>query len=348
MKYQIVINSTKYHDSYSHNDINDIFIKYFDTGNISHHLFEKCLCYAIILITSEPLKRELNFIGEHLIITNDNIDTILQSYELSIQTIQSIKSKNNYIFPYLVGGLGNRLFQLVAIFNVANKNDKKFIISTSHKINKHNPHSDKDYNNTIFKQIQKSEIIPKIHYDKIKKKYFSFRELPLFDDNTCYEGFFQNELYVKSIKEHFFNIINIEKPKYTLSNSIFIHVRLTDYKSSKFDVGLLDNDYYNKALQLFDEKNISIDTIYIISDDIPLATRILNINHKNIIFYDKDELETLQMMISCEYGGICSNSSFSWWGGYLNDHPQKIIIFPKRWMKNLNDCDIQFSGSIII
>jgi hypothetical protein len=44
-----------------------------------------------------------------------------------------------------------------------------------------------------------------------------------------------------------------------------------------------------------------------------------------------DESVTLFLMSLCRLGGICSNSTFSWWGGYLNDSPEKRVYFPSEW-----------------
>jgi len=55
----------------------------------------------------------------------------------------------------------------------------------------------------------------------------------------------------------------------------------------------------------------------------------------NGIYLEKDELETLYIMANCGYGGICSNSSFSWWGGFLNKYSSSY--FPNKLLnKNIN------------
>jgi hypothetical protein len=59
-------------------------------------------------------------------------------------------------------------------------------------------------------------------------------------------------------------------------------------------------------------------------------------------------LNTLYLMSLCKKGGICSNSSFSWWGGYLNTNPNKIVVFPNKWINTNYIVDIQYDGSTII
>ena len=52
---------------------------------------------------------------------------------------------------------------------------------------------------------------------------------------------------------------------------------------------------------------------------------------------DFDEIETFHLMTLCK-GGITSNSSYSWWGSYLNNNDDKKFIMPKQWLfkKNIN------------
>jgi hypothetical protein len=53
------------------------------------------------------------------------------------------------------------------------------------------------------------------------------------------------------------------------------------------------------------------------------------------------------MMSLCEKGGICPNSSYSWWGGWLNKNEEKIVIFPNKWFNNDWVCDIGFKKAYI-
>jgi hypothetical protein len=90
--------------------------------------------------------------------------------------------------------------------------------------------------------------------------------------------------------------------------------------------------------------------VIICSDDIPWCkeTIPLELGLKDCVFFEGDDYETLRMMVNCDLGGICANSTFSWWGSYLIDR-EKIVVFPKKWINNGHDnADIYYEGSIIL
>ena len=63
-------------------------------------------------------------------------------------------------------------------------------------------------------------------------------------------------------------------------------------------------------------------------------------------------MESLIFMSQCSAGGITSNSTFSWWGGYLNPHEEKLIILPKQWVNLPNSTspppNMIFEGAITL
>jgi len=71
------------------------------------------------------------------------------------------------------------------------------------------------------------------------------------------------------------------------------------------------------------------------------------INH--ILIKDPDEVINLYLMSRCKLGGICSNSTFGWWGAWLNQNPDKKVFFPSQWMADKNfKTDIYPEKSIVI
>ena len=134
MNYQIIINLTNEKDNYSIDLINDIYLKYVKNNKLSNDelgIINKILCYVLLIIKKEELLIEKKHIGKIIYLNNgENPNDIIKQFNLSIQTIEDIYSDNNYVFPNLGSGFGNRLFQFMAIFSLANKNNKKIAIST--------------------------------------------------------------------------------------------------------------------------------------------------------------------------------------------------------------------------
>ena len=60
-------------------------------------------------------------------------------------------------------------------------------------------------------------------------------------------------------------------------------------------------------------------------------------------FVDEDEVDSLDIMRQCKYGGICMNSTFSWWGAYLNNSKDKIITIPSKWFSPSSGI-LEYSG----
>lgn len=106
-------------------------------------------------------------------------------------------------------------------------------------------------------------------------------------------------------------------------------------------------DYYKNAIKkIKQESNPEIYCIF--SDDIQWCKENLgSFLEENITIYvnwnkGKNSYRDMQLMSLCNYN-IIANSSFSWWGAWLNNHNDKIVISPKTWMNKsiINDpiCD---------
>jgi hypothetical protein len=94
-------------------------------------------------------------------------------------------------------------------------------------------------------------------------------------------------------------------------------------------------EYYEKAISYFGDLNEN-PTFYVFSDDIEWARLNLNIPY-NAVFVDinddNSDYEDLRLMTLCKHN-ILANSTFSWWGAYLNKNPNKSVIAPKMWFKD--------------
>jgi hypothetical protein len=162
--------------------------------------------------------------------------------------------------------------------------------------------------------------------------------------NIYLYGNWQSEKYFKNIKDIIIKDFSLkremtEKTKYFLSKikkseSVSIHIRRGDYvkniKTKEYH-GICSLDYYKKAIKLTEEK-IKNPVFFVFSDDIEWVKN--NLKTKNPLTFvsgnNMPDYEEMVLMSKCDHN-IIANSSFSWWGAWLNSNPNKIVIAPKKW-----------------
>lgn len=181
-------------------------------------------------------------------------------------------------------------------------------------------------------------------------------------ENIYLDGYWQSEKYFKDydkiIRNEFtlknsLNGLNKEiADKISDTNSISIHIRRGDYqvnKDTKKIHGVCSLNYYYKAIE-FMSKKIEMPFFFIFSDDIEWVKSNLHINYAHLFVEHNSEFngerytanknhEDLRLMSLCR-NNIIANSSFSWWGAWLNNNPQKIIVAPTNWYNN-NELNLQ-------
>jgi len=167
-------------------------------------------------------------------------------------------------------------------------------------------------------------------------------------DQIYLKGYWQNEKYFQHIEPVIrseFTLTSKPDPinqqylaDILFSNSVSVHIRRGDYISDpivnkKFVVCNLD--YYYKAIDLISER-VTNPQFYIFSDDTEWVSENFHIKHPTVLIsHNKNqEHEDLRLMSFCKHH-IIANSSFSWWGAWLCDHKEKIVLAPAKWYKNL-------------
>ena len=117
---------------------------------------------------------------------------------------------------------------------------------------------------------------------------------------------------------------------------VSLHVRYGDYKAHSGGRSLLPMTYYQGAIKAIAERVVN-PTYFVFSDDIGFARENLP-KLEHVVFVDHNSEDTahqdLRLMAACSHH-IIANSTFSWWGAWLNPNPQKIVAFPSLWF-NLN------------
>lgn len=245
------------------------------------------------------------------------------------------------VTTYLQGGLGNQIFQIAVAYAHADKNFDTAVFDLN---NSHTPHQGENiskYKNNIFREFNHMDNVYNTCNKAFSQPGHSYCEIPYFD-NQQLQGFYQSEKFFLNVKTDLINKLisglNSEKEKYDnvkkfLSDLEFhyekpcvsVHIRRGDYMKFPHVHTLCGLDYYKNALSIMKEKIGDFTPIFI-SDDKQWCKD----NFEGIVSPFDDELEDLMLMSNCSHN-IIANSSFSWWGAYLNQNPNKIVIGPKRW-----------------
>ncbi|MBL0727922.1 alpha-1,2-fucosyltransferase [Piscinibacter sp. HJYY11] len=120
------------------------------------------------------------------------------------------------------------------------------------------------------------------------------------------------------------------------SNSVSMHLRRGDYVSDKRNAGLFavcDPDYYRAAMALLLTKHPEA-SFFVFSDDATYAHELFGSMgaHVQIVSHNtgEDSHNDMRLMSLCRHH-VIANSTFSWWGAWLDARPDKLVIAPRRW-----------------
>ncbi len=280
------------------------------------------------------------------------------------------KRKGEYmIIVELIGGLGNQLFEyayarkISHIKKVPLKFDMSFFDNWPEDVYRLRYFNIKENFATtdetqLLKGRPKTSFTAKVYkkisgktlYDKkshIKEPPFTCNDnISKMSDDVYLEGWWGNERYFKDIESIIRREFTLRKEldndneelleKIILNNSVSVHIRRGDYLFNPYFADLT-LDYYFKAINFMSSK-VRNPYLFIFSDDVSWAKKNLNKLEMSKIFVDingnKTDYKDLVLMSKCKHN-IIANSTFSWWGAWLNNNPKKIIIAPSRWFNNI-------------
>ena len=258
------------------------------------------------------------------------------------------------IYLCVKGGLGNQLFQIFTTIAYALRENHEFTFCYYKNIGNRETYWDSFlYELNKYTDNMSIGVVVKT----ITEKDFSYNELPKpFFNKIMLNGYFQSykyfQEYSKEILEmiNFQNIINEKKNIFDalINNNnptISIHFRIGDYIILPKHYHILKYEYYFKALThiIYQLNNVQLNVLYFCEEgDVEKVNIIINKlkeNKSNISFiqcpfYFKDWEQMLFM--SCCNHNIIANSTFSWWGAYLNQNNNKIVCYPSLWFEEKN------------
>ncbi|MFZ2038574.1 MAG: alpha-1,2-fucosyltransferase [Minisyncoccia bacterium] len=241
------------------------------------------------------------------------------------------------------GGLGNQLFQYAYGKNLELAG-KKVVFDTSFFHNKSSSDTARDFKLNNYNIETKSPFCDCRESALIRNFRRVLRHLKIIGN-----GYYQSEKYFKNIEAEIrkeFTLKNsLTKEALTwqekikgVENSVSIHIRRGDYvqdQKTKAFHGSCDIEYYKKGLEVVTNKIGKNIEIFVFSDDIDWAKTNLSFAYQtnfvsNPAIFDYEEI----YLISLCKNNIIANSTFSWWGAWLNQNPNKIVVAPKQWLAN--------------
>ncbi len=161
------------------------------------------------------------------------------------------------------------------------------------------------------------------------------------------KGYFQTYLYADAIRHDLLECLEFPEAEdqqlRLLADeikrcvSVSVHIRRGDYlaESERRMDGICDMQYYAQAIRMIRER-VKNPRFYFFSDDILWCKENLKMNMNDAVYIDSEMFQNYEdwydmyLMSRCKHN-IIANSSFSWWGAWLNDNEGRIVIAPKKW-----------------
>jgi len=233
----------------------------------------------------------------------------------------------------LAGGLGNFMFQIAAAYAYAKKYDREVGFSAQQARGPHR--AAWDYQKNIFKDIDLA-FNGQGNYLQFQENGFHYNDIPNHPDrNVFLSGYFQSEKYFKDyedeIRELFmsYDIETNDEIKELLDNhnTCSIHVRRGDFLNHPNHHPVQGMNYFMKAI-----KKMPKDSMFLIfSDDINWCKENFpDLPEKFRFVEGNNDFEDLYIMSKCR-NNIIFNSTFSWWGAWLNGNKDKTVVAPQKW-----------------
>lgn len=264
------------------------------------------------------------------------------------------------IITRIWGGLGNQMFEYAFGRNLATAKNTELKLDVSYYAQKNKRAYGLKYFN-IREGIAAPEEIANLQgggriiglVERLKPYYKRriIKQKHLYFDSSIFraginaylDGYWQSEKYFAGIadiirrefvlKSEHVNSINKDiLRRIENTNSVSLHVRRGDYLKLKNTFCVCPMDYYRQAVEKISQV-VNDPVFFVFSDDMAWAKENLKINFPVEYVsdnYDLEDYEELILMSRCKHN-VIANSSFSWWGAWLNNNPDKIVIAPAKW-----------------
>lgn len=267
------------------------------------------------------------------------------------------------VYTKIYGGLGNQMFQYAAGRALAHRRSVPLCLDTSF-FNNMGDCTPRDFLLPLFHiqaniateeelyAFEKREMstyfnkfIPYYKRRIVQEPFYHFDPHILsLPDGVLLNGYWQSEKYFSDFSQQIREEFVLRAPfsedaeqmhqHIVSSNAVSVHFRRGDYVTSESAQkvhGICDLDYYRRAIELIRQR-IGDFRLFIFSDDIEWVEKCAGLEG-DIVYVSRTGIsapEEMVLMSMCQHH-IVANSSFSWWGAWLNKKRDKIVIAPQQW-----------------
>ncbi|WGS63879.1 alpha-1,2-fucosyltransferase [Marinitoga aeolica] len=237
-----------------------------------------------------------------------------------------------------------RILKMNVNIDIATEKDlKKVLIFKSFKFN---PKSKKYKMSTVFETLFNRK-----YFFEFDRKYRTVKDIINY---IIFDGYWQSWRYVKNVEKILKKEITLRDKiskknaifidKVTKEESVFIGIRKGDYHSTKKSMnryGIFDENYFNRAIEIIKRKVLN-PKFYVFSNDIDWVKNNIKFDEKVIYREKKDQVNDLEelFVLGSFKHAIIVNSTFYWWGAWLINNKDKIVIAPKEWFNDGSKIDI--------
>lgn len=263
---------------------------------------------------------------------------------------------------WIDGGLGNQMFQYALALKMQSLGVQIKIDVT--KYAQHHAHNDFELDQVFgivcpfakISEIRRMGYVKANHWTEFLKKTplykktvynnesYRYDEQVLKLDGYYIEGYWQSEKYFQDIKEKIIDTYrfpefpagqNTWAERIQNTCAVSVHIRRGDYLQYPYLQNICTLKYYKKAMDYFRNKLSEKAEFYIFTNDFSWAEEQFTERDCHFVKGNtgRNSFRDMQLMSLCRHH-IVANSSFSWWGAWLNQNPDKIVIAPKRWINH--------------
>jgi hypothetical protein len=256
----------------------------------------------------------------------------------------------------LLAGLGNQLFQIFVCISYAIDNKLEFILPVQNCDNVAvNGDERPTYWENFLQNLTPYIVHNTINFTQWREEHFHYNKIPINLNNVTLCGYFQSYKYFQHNKQQICDLIDIKMSQTKINfkcmnllkntNTVSLHFRIGDYKYNSQNHCVLSIDYYINSIQIMLDILETI-TVIVFSEEKDDSEVTNHIDALTSMFPTVTFLRCIKklkdwqqlVLMSCCQHNIIANSTFSWWGAYLNNSHRDGVVqrvcYPKTWFGN--------------